>query len=234
VAASRRDYYDVLGVSRDADEAAIKRAFHALVREWHPDVAQDSNAEGRFRELAEAYSVLSKRERRVMYDRYGYRGRGHQAVGEVAWDEPLGDVRRGRNIHLDLELQTYEATRGARPLVKFRADGLCADCLGTGRDPGSEDANGAASEASTCARCLGSGVVGLERRLRVLVPAGLEDGTQLRVAGEGADAGAGSIRGDLLIQVHVVPPPEDRRDVRYVALALLVIAVISLALYVVR
>jgi DnaJ-class molecular chaperone len=231
VAAGKRDYYDVLGVSRDADEAAIKHAFHSLVREWHPDVAEGPGAETRFRELAEAYSVLSRRERRLMYDRYGYRGKGSQEVRDVAWDEPLADVRRGENVHLDLELKSYEADRGGRPVVTFRADRLCADCLGSGRDPAGDDGNG---QASPCNRCNGSGVVDAERRLRVLLPPRLEDGAQVRVAGEGADAGADSIPGDLLIQVHILPSPKDRRGVRYLSFALLVVAVVVLIVYVAR
>src|SRR5204862_1952333 len=75
VAAVKRDYYEVLGVPRDADEEEIRRAFQAQARDWHPDVAGGPEAEERFRELAEAYSVLSRREARALYDRSGYRGR---------------------------------------------------------------------------------------------------------------------------------------------------------------
>ena len=86
VAAVKRDYYEVLGLPRDADDEAIKRAFHSLARDWHPDVADAPDAEARFRELAEAYGVLSKREARLLYDRYGYRGRGNQGFDEALWE----------------------------------------------------------------------------------------------------------------------------------------------------
>ena len=83
VAVLKRDYYEVLGISPKADDDAIRRAFHALARDWHPDVADAPDAEARFRELAEAYSVLSKRESRLLYDRYGYRGRGNQGFDDA-------------------------------------------------------------------------------------------------------------------------------------------------------
>src|SRR4029450_4540835 len=102
MAVLKRDYYEVLGVDRDANGDEIKRAFHALARDWHPDVAgapggrarvrgahpdvaDAPDAEIRFRELAEAYSVLSRKEARLLYDRYGYRGRGNQGFDGALW-----------------------------------------------------------------------------------------------------------------------------------------------------
>jgi DnaJ-class molecular chaperone len=81
---------------------------------------------------------------------------------------------------------------------------------------------------------MGEGTVEVERRIRLRIPPGVEDGTQLRVGGDGNDAGAGSVPGDLLVRVHVLPPPKDPRSVRYVAFALLLVAVASLVLYIVR
>src|SRR2546421_3204068 len=111
VAAVKRDYYEVLGVPRDADEAAIRGAFHALARDWHPDLADAPDAEERFRELAEAYSVLSRREARALYDRYAYRGRGNQGVDE---GHP---GTRGENVHAEVELESFEADKGTRRLI---------------------------------------------------------------------------------------------------------------------
>ena len=98
MAAVKRDYYDVLGVSRDADEERIRRAFYAHAREWHPDVTETPEAEERFRELAEAYTVLSKREARLLYDRFGYRSRGSQQLDEALWETRPAEVVRGENI----------------------------------------------------------------------------------------------------------------------------------------
>jgi DnaJ-like protein len=257
VAAVKRDYYEVLGVSREADDDAIKRAFHGLARAWHPDVADASDAEVRFRELAEAYSVLSKREARLLYDRYGYRGRGNQGFDEALWEARPPSAARGENVHLGIELRSFEAVQGTRRNVSYGASVRCKPCLGRGsiglpdleckacggtgrtRTVASLDVANllqiepcSACAGEACGRCGGEGTVGTERRIRLLVPAGVENGAQLRVSGDGNDAGAGSIPGDLLVQVKVLPPPRDPRAVRYIAFALLVLAVSTLILYI--
>lgn len=192
----KRDYYEVLGVPKDADDETIRRAFQAQAREWHPEVAEAPDAEARFRELAEAYTVLSKRESRLLYDRYGYRGRGGEDVAET--------IVRGEDIHTELELRSFEAAEGTRRVISFRA------------------------------RSAGPGTEETERRVRLRIPPGIEDGALLRVNGEGSEAGADGVPGDLLVRVHVLAPPKDRRSVRYVAFALLLVAVAALAVYVIR
>lgn len=228
VAVVKRDYYEVLGVARDADEETIRRAFYGLARDWHPDIDEAPDAEGRFRELAEAYSVLSKREARLLYDRYGYRGRGNQDYDEALWEAGPVDAVRGEDIHLELELRSFEAEKGTRPVVAFPARVRCVACMGRGSF-GSPD-----SEAEPCPRCEGSGTVEAERRLRLRIPPGLADDTRLRVKGDGSDAGAGSLPGDLFVRLHVLPPPKDPRAVRYIAFALLLIAIAALAVYVIH
>ena len=259
VAAVKRDYYEVLGVSRDADDEAIRQAFHALAREWHPDVTNGPEAEERFRELAEAYSVLSKREARHLYDHYGYRGRGRDGFEEALWEARPPEVVRGENVHTELELRSFEAEEGTRRLVAFRAIVRCTACMGRGSlglpDPECSFCNGTGKKRSAlhtyfsevpefepcpecvgeaCPRCEGSGTVVGERRIRLRIPPGVEDGAQLRVSGDGNDAGAGSIPGDLLVRVHVLPAPRDPRIVRYVAFVLLLVAVATLVIYVVH
>ncbi|MFL6020909.1 MAG: DnaJ domain-containing protein [Gaiellaceae bacterium] len=254
----KRDYYEVLGVSTDADEEEIRRAFHALARDWHPDITNAPDAEERFRELAEAYSVLSKREVRLLYDRYGYRGRGSQALDETpgqAEPEPI----RGEHVYLDIELRSFEAQEGARPVVTYRAASRCTACMGRGAlglaDPDCEHCLGTGRKqtlghvesdwvlqldacpaclAEPCERCDGTGTVDVERRIRLRIPPGVEDGAQLRVRGDGNDAGAGSVPGDLLVSVHVQPPPRDPRVVRYLAFVLLLLAIATLLVYIVR
>ncbi len=255
--AAKADYYEVLGVGKDADEDAIRQAFHARARAWHPDVALADDAEARFRELAEAYSVLSKQESRLLYDRYGYRGRGNQGFDEALW-EGRERVERGENVHLRLELKSFEADQGTRRLVEYTAQARCDECDGRGvigeRDPDCEVCNGTgrslqvanlevgrilqvwscpACGSQACASCRGRQTVPTERRIRLVIPSGLVTGTQLRVSGDGNDAGAGSIPGDLLIDVSVVAAPRDPRVIRYLALTLLLIAIATLAIYVV-
>jgi DnaJ-class molecular chaperone len=133
-------------------------------------------------------------------------------------------LNRGDDIHTDLELRSFEAEEGARRVISFHAAERCPACLGGG--------HGAVGEP--CARCAGTGFVDSERRLRLRIPPGLGDGAQLRVSGDGNDAGADSPPGDLLVHVHVLPSPKDRRSVPYVAFALLLVAIAALALYVLR
>jgi molecular chaperone DnaJ len=254
--AAKTDYYEVLGVARDADEESIRRAFHALARECHPDVSSAPDAEPRFRELAEAYSVLSKRESRLLYDRYGYRGRGNQGFDEVLW-ESRPRMGRGENVHTALELKSFEADEGTRRLVRYEADLRCNGCMGRGivgePDPGCTVCDGTgrrrevaeldvarliqittcpACGSETCLHCEGTGMISGERRIRLLIPPGVENGAQLRVSGDGHYAGLGSIPGDLLVDVRVLPEPRDPRVVRYMAFMLLVVAVGALVAYV--
>ena len=90
MSAVKADYYELLGVSREADPDTIKKAFHTAARDVHPDVSDSPDAERRFRDLAEAYSVLSKPASRLLYDRFGYRGRGNTGFDEALWDAQIG------------------------------------------------------------------------------------------------------------------------------------------------
>ena len=222
---AKRDYYEVLGVPQDANDETIRRAFDEQARRWHPDVADGPDAEARFRELAEAYTVLAKRESRLLYDRYGFRGRGNQG-----FDEGLSEARppepvRGENIHTDLELRSFEAEEGTRRVISFHAIVRCPACM---------DRDAVGLPDPECGFCHGTGAVETERRLRLRIPPGIEDGAQLRVSGDGNDPGPDSIPGDLLVSVRVLPPPNDPRSVRYIAFALLLVAIAALALYVIR
>ena len=259
VAAVKRDYYEVLGLARDADGDTIKRAFHSLARDWHPDVAAAPDAESRFREIAEAYSVLSKRAARLLYDRYGYRGRGNQGFDEALWEARPTAAARGENVHVGIELKSFESVDGTRRIVSYEALVRCKACMGRGSvglpDPECDSCGGTGRKrmvssleaatllqvepcpeciAESCSQCGGEGTVSAERRIRLLVPPGVEDGAQLRVGGDGNDAGAGSIPGDLLVGVKVLAPPRNSRFVRYAALVLLVVAIATLSLYLLR
>jgi molecular chaperone DnaJ len=242
MAAVKPDYYEVLGVSRDADEETIRRAFHELARDCHPDASDAPEDHQRFRELAEAYGVLSKPASRLLYDRYGYRGRGNQGFDDEAGD---GDPPpRGENVHARIELGASEAKRGTARLMQYDAQTLCAVCDGHGvigePDPDCPDCDGtgqirevsnlaaarilrietcSACGVEPCDECDGTGVVEAERRLRVRIPPGIEDGDKVRVTGEGGDAGADGIPGDLLLDIIVIPKPEDLPVVRYLAFA---------------
>jgi molecular chaperone DnaJ len=175
MATTERDYYTVLGVPRTASEAEIKKAFRRLARELHPDVSDASDAEERFREVAEAYEVLSKSELRELYDRYGHaglRGRGYRP-GEFDFgtlsdifaaffgDDLFGGARgrrrtRGADILAEIEIDLVEAAAGTTRRVPFLAESTCERCGGSGAEPG--------SAVLVCPTCGGNGQLQQVRR----------------------------------------------------------------------
>ena len=257
MAEPKTGYYEVLGVAREADRKAIQKAFHAAARTFHPDISQSPDAEHRFRELSEAYAVLSKPGSRLLYDRYGYRGRGNNGFDEAVW-ERRERVERGSSARAELELTSREARSGSRRLVKFHAAAACADCDGRGiknvPDPDCTHCSGTGRRrvvterdvalilrlepcprcgGPPCEACSGGGLVIEERRLRIRIPLGVEDGAQLRVSGEGDAMPRGGVPGDLLVLVRVASEPPDRRLVRYTACALFLFALGLLVAYLV-
>jgi molecular chaperone DnaJ len=169
VATTERDYYELLGVSRGATEAEIKKAFRAIARELHPDVSDDPNAEERFKEVVEAYEVLSNAERRELYDRFGHAGLRSRGFAPTSFDfGTLGDLfsaffgddlfgmgtrqrrsARGADVAAEIEIELVEASRGVQREVPFRVAVTCATCDGSGAKPGTTPV--------TCPACGGSG-----------------------------------------------------------------------------
>ena len=163
-----RDYYELLTVSRDASDVEIKRAFRKLARELHPDVSAAPDAEDRFREVAEAYEVLSNSETRQLYDRYGHAGLrgggftpGSVDLGNLSdifsaffGDDLFGAASgraRGADLAAEVELELVEAMRGVTREVPFEVAVSCARCNGDGAEPGTSPV--------TCATCRGAGRV---------------------------------------------------------------------------
>jgi molecular chaperone DnaJ len=168
MATAERDYYEVLGVGRDAGEAEIKKAFRRLARQVHPDVSDAPDAEEQFKEVVEAYEVLSNSETRQLYDRYGHSGlrsggfRPSQFdLGNLAdiFSAFFGDdlfttgVRsragRGADIAAEVEIELEEAARGVTREVPFQVAATCSRCAGQGMEPG--------TEVATCPTCQGLG-----------------------------------------------------------------------------
>jgi molecular chaperone DnaJ len=167
MAATDHDYYELLGVPRDADEATIKKAFRARARQLHPDVSDAPDADVRFREVTEAYEVLSNDETRELYDRYGHSGLRsggfrptHADFGGLGdlfaaffGDDLLGgrgsSAQRGGDLAAEVEIELADAARGTKLTVPFEAAVQCAACKGDGIEPG--------TQPTTCPQCGGQG-----------------------------------------------------------------------------
>jgi molecular chaperone DnaJ len=170
MATTNRDYYELLGVSRDADDAAIKKAFRRLARELHPDVSEHPEAAAKFREVTEAYEVLSKTETRTLYDRFGHDGLRSGGFRPTEFDMGgLSDLfsaffgddvfgarsrsggARGADVAAEIDIDLVDAAKGTKVKVPFQVAVSCAECGGDGVAPG--------SEATTCPDCGGVGQV---------------------------------------------------------------------------
>src|SRR5580765_6410951 len=255
------DYYSTLNVPRDAKDEDIKKAYRRLAMKFHPDRNPDStDAEARFKEVKEAYEVLSDPQKRAQYDRFGRAGlnpnMGGGGFGGADFGDIFGDVFsdifgrgrrggrgqafRGADLRYELDLELEEAVLGDTVTIDVTAPTPCDVCHGTGAAPGSAPetcptcaghgqvrmSQGFFSLAQTCPRCRGSGQVinnpctrcsgqGRVQRTRTLsvnVPAGVDTGDRIRLAGEGEPGRMGATAGDLYVEVRVKPHPIFQRD----------------------
>ena len=255
---TQRDYYEILGVPKSASNDDLKAAFRRLARQHHPDVNKEPDAEERFKEINEAYAVLSDPDRRAAYDRFGHAGvRGAGGAPDFNVDftdfaDIFGDLfgfggfgrssrrtrnapRRGSDLQYRLELTFEEAVFGAEKEFEIVRDEACSNCGGSGAEPGSSPVRcatcngtgevrqvrqtilGSMVQVSTCPTCNGAGETiaspchtcqgrGVERRNRkkiVSIPAGVDNGTQIRLAGEGQPGLNGGPNGNLYIAIEV-------------------------------
>jgi molecular chaperone DnaJ len=263
------DYYEILGVSRDATKEDVKRAYRRLARKYHPDVNKEPGAEERFKEINRAYEVLSEPETRARYDRFGEAGvsagagagfeygdmggfadifetifSGFGGMGAGASARRRSGPVRGDDLRLDLKLDFREAIFGGEKEIRIPHLESCQICNGTGAKPGTGTRScgtcsgtgqvrratrtpfGSFAQVSVCPTCNGAGTVIEEKcevcggagrkqetkKLKITIPAGVDNGTRLRVSREG-DAGVrGGAPGDLYVYLYVEPDPEFKRD----------------------
>jgi len=251
-----RDFYEVLGVGRDANDSDIKKAYRRLAMEYHPDRNPgDKGAEEKFKEASSAYKVLSDPNQRARYDQFGPEGLNGQAAGFRGVEDifsAFGDLfsdffgsarggrrqRRGADLQIHLELSFAEAVHGASREIEIERQEPCETCDGSGAKPGTQRENcqvcggkgqvlhaqgffmiqttcpSCRGEGSIlkerCASCRGAGTQGKTSKLTVNVPAGVDDGQTLRLAGKGESARGGP-SGHLYVSLHVKP---DKRFVR--------------------
>ncbi|HZS89458.1 MAG TPA: J domain-containing protein [Chloroflexota bacterium] len=217
MAGEYKDYYRILGVDRRADERQIKAAFRRLARQYHPDVNPgDRRAEERFKDVSEAYEVLGDPEKRRRYDLLGplnwarsaangAAGRNGPRPGQSAFDFFQGVFssagarrsrgRRGRDVEQDVTVTLHEAFSGSSRVFQVQGEDHCERCDGTGR----------AAAGKPCAACGGSGLVAYTRNIEVKIPAGVRDGSRIRIANEGGAGAEGGQRGDIYFRVHIRP-----------------------------
>jgi molecular chaperone DnaJ len=255
---AQRDYYEVLGVQRGASADELKSAFRNLARQYHPDVNKAADAEERFKELNEAYAVLSDPEKRAAYDRYGHAGLNGMGgmpdfssmdfsdifeelfgfgMGGMSGRRSRNSPRRGGDLNYSLGLSFEESVFGIEKEIEITRDEVCSHCRGNGAEPGTSPQKcntcggrgevrqvrqtilGSMVQVTTCPSCNGAGETiatpcktcrgrGLERKTikkTVNIPAGIDNGQQIRLAGEGQPGGFGGPNGNLYLEVQVKP-----------------------------
>jgi len=227
-----QDYYQILGVNRNASEKEIKQAYRRLARKHHPDLNPgDKSAEAKFKEINAAYEVLSNSEKRKKYDQFGeqweYADQFAKSGGQerVRWDFGRGGTafeygdmsgfggifsslfgdsgmgsrmrrgpRRGQDVESPIEVTLEEAYHGSTRMMQLQTEEPCTACGGTGRVGN-----------RVCTICNGAGGKIIPKRLEVKIPAGVKDGSRIRIAGEGGPGLAGGSKGDLYLVVKVLP-----------------------------
>jgi molecular chaperone DnaJ len=263
---AQRDYYEVLGVAKDASQDDLKQAFRRLARQYHPDVNKAPDAEERFKEINEAFAVLSDEERRAAYDRYGHAGvKGVAGAPDFSVDfgnfadifeeffgmggfgrsgqHTRNSPRRGADLQYKVSLTFEEAVFGIEKEVEISRDEICRSCHGSGAEPGTSPQRcptcggtgeerhvrktfiGSMVQVTTCSTCNGRGETittlchtcsgrGMERvttKKVVPIPPGVDNGNQIRLAGEGQPGGNGGPNGNLFLIIEVQPHQYFRR-----------------------
>ena len=253
---AKRDYYEVLGVNRDADEETLKKAYRKLAMKWHPDRNPDNpKAEEHFKEAKEAYEVLCDGNKRAAYDRHGHAGVDPSAGAGAgaaygSFADAFGDifgeifggaaggggrnrsgVYRGADLRYNLEISLEQAAHGTETKIRIPTSEECGTCKGTGAKPGTQPKTcptchghgqvrmqqGFFSIQQTCPHCHGTGKVVTDpcgtchgtgrvkghKTLSVKIPAGVDEGDRIRLAGEGEHGMNGGPAGDLYVQLHI-------------------------------
>jgi molecular chaperone DnaJ len=269
---STKDYYDILGVKRDASEAEIKRAYRKLAKEHHPDSSSktDGASEQKFKEASEAYEVLSDPQKRANYDRFGtaggapgfdpsgfgqggfdFGGFGEGGLGDIfesffggaAGGRSQSRASRGDDLQKEILLTFDEAVNGATKEIAFDRIASCESCKGSGAEPGSsvkecDECKGSGQVRRTqrtilgqivtarpcsqcggngkipdkrCKDCGGGGVKNSDERIKVEIPAGVDDGEVVRIGGRGNAGPMGMPPGDLFLRIRVRPSREFER-----------------------
>jgi molecular chaperone DnaJ len=267
MAENKRDYYEVLGVEKGASDDEIKKAYRKLAKKYHPDLnPDDSSAEQKFKEVSEAYEILSDKEKRSRYDQFGHAGvdpnfgagggaGGFGGFGGFDMGDIFGDIfgggfggfggrsrarrgpQRGSDVNTEVSISFEEAAFGCEKEINLYRIETCPDCSGSGAKPGTEVTTcsvcGGRGQVTTtqrtilgnmqtvttcsacggkgkiakepCVKCAGKGRVRKNRKIKVKIPAGIDNGQTISLSGQGNAGEQGAPNGDLYVSVYVKP-----------------------------
>jgi len=272
---TKQDYYDILGVDKNASKEDVKKAYRKLALKYHPDKNPDKGAEEKFKEISEAYAVLYDDEKRKLYDTYGHVGIDQQFSREdifrgadfsdifrgMGFDFGFDDIfqqffghrmgydrrrpqrSRGTDLQYGIEISLEDAYNGMKTEIEVPRTELCDTCQGSGAKPGTSPKNcshcngtgqmrvsqrtgfGVFTQISTCSRCHGQGTIIEEvcptckgrgtiqrkRKIELTIPRGVDDGSQLRLTGQGEATAHGGRSGDLYVVIHIKDHPHFKR-----------------------
>jgi molecular chaperone DnaJ len=267
---AQRDYYEILGVDRSADEKQLKSSYRKLAKKYHPDLNPDNKeAEANFKEINEAYEVLSDADKRARYDRFGHAGVNGQGgpgagAGQGGFEDIFGDIfgdmfgggfsggrrqqrtgpRKGADLRYRITIEFEEAAFGVEKEIKITKNDTCHVCGGTGAKKGTQKRTcptchgtgtmqqvqntpfGQFATQATCTTCRGTGSIiddpcdnchggGIERKtqkLKIKIPAGVDNGSVIPLRGQGEPGAHGGPKGDLYVQLQVQPHKVFERD----------------------
>ncbi len=273
MAENKRDYYEVLGVDKNADEAALKKAYRVLAKKYHPDMNPgDAEAEKKFKEASEAYAILSDPEKRKQYDQFGHAafeqggpGGGYGGFDGFNFSGDMGDIfgdifgdlfgggrrrgasrgpMQGANVRTSVRITFEEAISGCEKEIELNLKEECTKCHGTGAKPGTSPETcskcggkgqvvftqqslfGTVQNVQTCPECHGTGKIVKEKcpdcygtgytsskkKIKVTIPAGIDNGQSIRIREKGEPGTNGGPRGDLLVEVSVGRHPIFQRQ----------------------
>lgn len=254
----KRDYYEVLGLSKGASEDEIKKAYRKMAKQYHPDVSKEANAEAKFKEVNEAYEILSDPQKKASYDQFGHAGMdgafGQGGGGFSGGFEDFGDIfgsffggggqqqrrqstgpRKGNDRFMQMRIDFMEAVFGKSEEITIEVDEQCSECMGSGARSKDDikscsrcggqgqvqqqqrtpfgvfmsttvcpDCNGTGKTvAHKCSKCHGRGYEHKRVKLDIKIPAGIQNGQQIRVANKGERGTNGGPNGDLYIEISV-------------------------------